>query len=103
MKQPHHPAIRQLLRNNPDGMTQAQIMQSLPDVSRDAVLRRCLENMPDAYIDRWVDPVRGQWQSVWCVVIPPAHCPYPTDRFKPETRWVDSSYHRNRASIQPSA
>lgn len=39
MKQPHHPAIRQLLRNNPDGMTQSQIMQSLPDVSRDAVLR----------------------------------------------------------------
>ena len=52
--------------------------------------------MPVAYIDRWVDPVRGQWRAVWCVVVPPEHCPYPTDRFKPETRWVDSTYTRGR-------
>ena len=103
MKQPHHPAIRALLRQNENGLTMHAIMKALPDISSESVLRRCLENMPDAYIDRWVDPIRGQWRSVWCIVVPPEHCPYPTDRFKPETRWVDSSYHRNRASIQPSA
>lgn len=51
--------------------------------------------MPDAYIDRWVrEPgSRGQFQAVYMVVVPPADCPHPKDRF-PEvckTRWVDRS------------
>jgi hypothetical protein len=44
--------------------------------------------MPDVYIDRWIAGPRGQYEAVWVAVKVPAHCPYPTDRYKPETRWA---------------
>ena len=88
MKKPHAPAVRDFLRQREDGATLAEICRAIPAVSRENVLRKVLEQMPDTYIDRWESPKRGQWQAVWCVVTPPAHCPYPTDRFTPETRWV---------------
>lgn len=89
MKKSHHPVIRELLRQNPDGMTLQQISSAL----NIAHVKRCLMAMPDAYIDRWTKThgSRGQYVAVWCVVVPPENCPYPTDRFeKPSTRWVTS-------------
>lgn len=82
MTRSHAPEIRDLLRESPDGLTCSEIKQRLPKISSDDTIRNCLERMPDAYIDRWADPVRGQWQAVWCVVVPPEDCPYPTERFK---------------------
>lgn len=95
MKKPHLPAIRELLRASRDGMTVDQLMRCLPQISTPSVLRKCLDRMPDAYIDRWLlEPgKRGQFQAVWTVVTPPPHCPYPTARFDNTTkavatRWV---------------
>jgi len=96
MKRPHHPEIRDLLRRHPEGLTLNEIAEKLERLSSGSDARRSMESMPDAYIDRWVGPVRGQYVAVWCVVVPPAHCPHPTGRFKPETRWADNSYTRGR-------
>jgi hypothetical protein len=76
MKSPYHPKVRALLRAHPDGLTQRAIAEGVPGLRID-VARNTLINMPDAYIDRWADPVRGQWQAVWCVVVPPDNCPKP--------------------------
>ena len=89
MIKPHTPSIRALLRENPDGLTAIQITKAL-GISKGATTRRCLESMPDTYIDRWVNPVRGQWQAVWCIVVPPANCPRPSsDTVTARTRWVN--------------
>jgi len=78
MKKPHAPAIRQTLMDNPDGLTVRRIHRRLPQISDADTIRKALERMPDAYIDRWTTPVRGQYQAVWRVVVPPENCPYPT-------------------------
>jgi len=92
MKKPHLPDIREIMRATPDGMTTNQLHKALPHIKRVNTIRKCLERMPDAYIDRWViNPGnRGQYEAVWCVVIPPKHCPHPTDRHsrQPKTQWV---------------
>lgn len=88
MKKPHAPDIRRVLVENPDGLTISRIHRRLPDITHAETVRNALERMPDAYIDRWTTPIRGQYQAVWRVVVPPRHCPYPTDRYKPETRWA---------------
>lgn len=91
MKKPHMPEIRALLRAHTDGLTIAEIHERMPHVKKPETLRKCLERMPDAYIDRWTKTrnARGQYSAIWCVVVPPKHCPYPTERFdKPATRWV---------------
>lgn len=70
-----HPDIRTLLKTNPDGMTVAQIaavLKALP-----GSVNKALTHMPDAYVDRWTDPVKGQYQAVWCVITPPENCPRP--------------------------
>lgn len=90
MKKPHAPEVRDFLRTRPDGATVTEICKESPRILSEGSARKVLENMPDAYIDRWVTPIRGQWQAIWCVVVPPRHCPYPTDRFTPETRWVQA-------------
>lgn len=97
MKKPHIPAIRELLRAHPDGLTAKEIMQCIPAVSKPGVVRKCLMRMPDAYIDRWVikGGTRGQEESVWAVVVPPPNCPHPKDRYyatpKPiKTQWRDA-------------
>jgi hypothetical protein len=90
MRKPHHPSIRELLRQHPDGLTISAIQHTLC-ISKDATVRRCLEVMPDAYIDRWTTTrnSRGQFLAVWCVVVPPENCPYPTDRYnRVETKWA---------------
>ncbi len=81
MKKPHIPDIRALLRDNINGMTVAELLGRLPKIKKAETVRKCLERMPDAYIDRWVFGKRGQFFAVWCVVVPPAHCPHPRDRY----------------------
>lgn len=76
MSRSRHPEIRALLRANDDGMTVAQISAAL-DIKQDNV-RQALEAMPDVYIDRYLEPVRGQYPAVWCAVVPPPNCPHPT-------------------------
>lgn len=75
-----HDLVRRVLRDSPDGLTVKQIMD-LSQVHTDS-LSRILQTMPDAYIDRWSEPARGQYSAVWCVVVPPENCPKPT-REKP--------------------
>lgn len=58
-------------------MTVADIARELGAKNTDPV-RLALEAMPDAYVDRWDGPTRGQFAAVWCVVVPPPNCPHPT-------------------------
>lgn len=91
MHKTHIPAIRAVLRKIPEGMTINQIRPHLPYIKKPNTIRKCLEKMPDSYVDRWVlnTGKRGQYEAVWCVVVPPENCPYPTDRFASKlTRWV---------------
>lgn len=76
MSKSRHPDIRVLLRKHDDGLTAAQISGAL-GIKQDSV-RQSLGDMPDVYIDRYLEPVRGQYPAVWCVVVPPANCPHPT-------------------------
>lgn len=96
MKPPHLPDIRAVLRACPEGLTVNQMRPHLPKIRKPNTIRKCLDRMPDAYIDRWVlNPgKRGQYEAVWCVVVPPPHCPYPTERYNGtahavETRWAE--------------
>jgi len=91
MKKPHAPTVRAYLRQHLEGVTINELIQNVESLSHvnDHTLRNVLGSMPDVYIDRWADPKRGQYQAVWSIVIPPADCPYPTDRNRPESRWID--------------
>ena len=71
----HATRIRELLRQTTDGMTICQLSDATG--ARKDTLDNALAAMPDAYIDRWTGPYRGQWAAVWCVVVPPANCPRP--------------------------
>jgi len=68
--------VRKVLRESEDGLTVKQITVQV-QVEADS-LSRIFDAMPDAYIDRWTKPVRGQYRAVWCVVVPPENCPHPT-------------------------
>jgi hypothetical protein len=77
-------SIRAMLRDNPEGMTALELAQRLNTQPRFADtdkrdVRYDLSTMPDAYIDRWVLP-RGTPVAIWCVVVPPEHCPRPTHK-----------------------
>lgn len=78
----HLPAIRAVLREYDEGLTVEQILHLLPHIKHVDTIRNALKAMPDAYIDRWLETRngRGQYSAVWCVVVPPAHCPHPTER-----------------------
>lgn len=87
----HTAAIRAMLHANPDGIRAREIQDALPGISRATTIMRTLHRMPDVYIDRWKpgQGKRGQFEAVWCIVVTPGNCPYPTDRFyKPQTQWV---------------
>jgi hypothetical protein len=71
-----HDIVRKVLRESADGLTVKQITEAV-GVDKDP-LSRILATMPDAYIDRWSGPTRGQYSAVWCVVVPPENCPRPT-------------------------
>jgi hypothetical protein len=76
MSKSKHDIIRHVLRDTEDGLTVKEITD-LTKVDADS-LSRILQTMPDAYIDRWTGPTRGQYSAVWCVVVPPENCPRPT-------------------------
>jgi hypothetical protein len=76
MSKSKHDIVRKVLRESEDGLTVKQIVQ-LTQIDKDP-LSRILATMPDAYIDRWSGPTRGQYSAVWCVVVPPENCPRPT-------------------------
>lgn len=89
MNKPHHPRIRELLRQHPDGLTVSAIQHTLC-ISKADTVRKCLEAMPDVYLDRWTKHKnsRGQYLAIWCLYPPPPNCPYPTDRFgKDKSAW----------------
>lgn len=70
--------VRKLLRDNPEGMTVAQISEAVEtDTSH---VHRMIHKFPDAYIDRWIK-TGNRVIAVWCVVVPPENCPRP-DRKK---------------------
>lgn len=72
-------AIREKLRESPEGMTARQLAQCegvLPFGTRS--VHGALKKMPDAYIDRWVATRSGVYAAVWCVVVPPENCPFPS-------------------------
>ena len=73
---PKQKLIREILRAS-DGLTVVQISQvSGVGLSR---VYRTVNEMPDAYIDRWTK-VNNHITAVWCVVIPPPNCPRPPSR-----------------------
>ena len=75
MSKSKHDIVRKVLRESADGLMVRQIVD-LTQIDKDP-LSRILQTMPDAYIDRWSGPTRGQYSAVWCVVIPPENCPHP--------------------------
>lgn len=79
MSKSRHPEIRLLLRKFDDGMTARSISEYIG--ASQAVIYKSLQAMPDAYIDRWANNPgsRGQFESVWCVIVPPDNCPHPKD------------------------
>jgi hypothetical protein len=69
------PSLRTLLRDNPDGLdvgTMANYLEREP-----GNIRKILNTMPDAYIDRWVRANGNPPTAIWCVVVPPENCPKP--------------------------
>ena len=72
-----HQRIRDYLKDS-DGLTTRQLQFRLGIEQR--TLCKSLKAMPDAYIDRWTGPHRGQWAAVWCVVNVPQDCPKPDEK-----------------------
>lgn len=70
--------IRELLRKHPDGLTDKEVIKRAGIRLNLDKARRLLENMGDAYVDRWVPgSPKFPWRPVWCVVDVPPHCPRP--------------------------
>ena len=68
--------IRNLLRKEEDGSTIAGLAFDL-DAPKKSIAS-ALENMPDAYVDRWTDAGQSRkYEAIWCVVVPPEDCPQP--------------------------
>lgn len=72
-----HQRIRDYLKDS-DGLTTRQLQFRLEIEQR--TICKALKAMPDAYIDRWTGPHRGQWAAVWCVVEVPEDCPKPDEK-----------------------
>jgi hypothetical protein len=68
-------AVRALLRAHADGLTAIYIADTLGRDRNNT--RTLLHDMPDTYIDRWIRGGQSQLTAVWCVVVPPPHCPKP--------------------------
>lgn len=70
--------IRAMLKQS-GGMTASEILEGLGKAkSYDGNLYKLLYSMPDAYVDRWSGPIRGQWVAVWAVMEKPEPPPKPT-------------------------
>jgi len=79
MRKSSHNAVRDALHKHPDGLTVFELHYRFN--IHQSTIKRALEQMPDAYIDRWeAYKGRGQlpWRAVWCVVVPPKNCPMPS-------------------------
>ena len=77
----NHPAIRSVLKNNPDGLTAKQIY-SITNINKESI-RVALKNMPDVYVDRWLGARQGvREEAVWCVAEVPEDCPKPERKIK---------------------
>ena len=81
MQTPHEASIRDYLRTQSSGSTVKELQAMFPWISKTATIRKILERMPDAYIDRWFTTGRKKYYSaVWCVVVPPENCPKPNQK-----------------------
>lgn len=78
MSRSNHPAIRAVLRIQPDGATITEIVGTTG--IKDETIYQALRAMPDTYIDRWQPARRGQFEAVWCAVPVPEDCPRPEVR-----------------------
>ena len=65
--------VREVLRAS-EGLTVLQLAE-LAGTDKSHV-HRIVHHMPDAYIDRWLKTGK-RFAAVWCVVVPPPHCPKP--------------------------
>jgi len=65
--------VREVLRAS-EGLTVLQIAE-LAGTDKSHV-HRIVHHMPDAYIDRCLKTGK-RFAAVWCVVVPPPHCPKP--------------------------
>ena len=79
----HQPKIRELLKQNPDGLTALKITEML-GIGHVTVTRRSLERMADTFIDRWElkDGSKKQYRPVWVLADVPENCPHPTKKLK---------------------
>ena len=76
---PSHPKIRQLLHQYQDGLTAKEIAERLE--KKHDTIYAALQNMPDTYIDRWLEAKQQlPPQAVWCAIIPPEDCPKPRSK-----------------------
>jgi hypothetical protein len=76
---PSHPKIRQLLHQYQDGLTAKEISERLE--KKHDTIYAALQNMPDTYIDRWLEAQQQlPPQAVWCAVVPPEDCPKPRSK-----------------------
>ena len=81
MRRMTHKIIRDVLKNNPDGLTAKQI-HTITNIDKESI-RVALKNMPDVYIDRWLKAKQGlREEGVWCVVEVPEDCPRPERKIK---------------------
>lgn len=69
--------VRQLLRDHTEGLTVAQLTE-LAGTDKSHI-HRMIRKFPDAYIDRWIKHDNFV-TAVWCVVVPPPHCPRPNSQ-----------------------
>jgi hypothetical protein len=72
----NHKKVRAQLRESSEGLSIPQLRAILGYGVTS--LRNTLTAMPDAYIDRWEGPYRGQYRAIWCVVEVPDNCPRPS-------------------------
>jgi len=76
-----HQKIREILREEGEGCTVAELADRLHAIK--SSILSALERMPDTYIDRWTEAGQSRpYQAVWCIVTPPKNCPRPNRRPK---------------------
>jgi hypothetical protein len=81
MQEKWPPKIRELLREEEDGCTIAELADRLHAEKKS--IADALRRMPDTYIDRWTEAGQSRpYEAIWCIVTPPENCPQPTRKPK---------------------
>lgn len=84
--------IVDVMAHYPDGVDATTIGNKLGKERQ--TIRKALERIHYAYIDRWVKSPRkqGRFIAIWCLVKVPDHCPHPkrVEPRKVETVWRTS-------------